>query len=150
MGHLLGIARAARKRAPMAETGEVEVSVDLGVAGDARGAKPGRQVTVLFREGWESACRDLGVTLPWVARRANLLVEGVAIPREGGRLTIGELVLEVTDETKPCQVMEAAHRGLRRALTPEWRGGVTCRVVKGGMIRVGDRVEVSNESEKPA
>ena len=142
MGKLAGIARAARKRAPMAETGEAEVSVALGVVGDARGTKAGRQVTVLFREGWESACRDLGVSLPWVTRRANLLVEGVAIPREGGRLAIGQVLLEVTDETKPCQVMEAAHRGLRRALTPEWRGGVTCKVVQGGTIRVGDRVEV--------
>lgn len=142
MGHLLGIARAARKRAPMAETGEATVSLEFGVHGDARGTKPGRQVTVLFREGWESACRDLGVTLPWLTRRANLLVEGVAVPREGGRLSIGDLLLEVTDETKPCQIMEAAHRGLRRALTPEWRGGVTCRVVRGGTIRVGDRVEV--------
>ena len=150
MGHLLGIARAARKRGPMAETGEAQVSVDLGVVGDARGAKPDRQVTVLFREGWDSACRDLGVSLPWITRRANLLVDGVAVPRDGGRLTIGDLVLEVTDETKPCQIMEAAHRGLRRALTPEWRGGVTCRVIRGGMIRIGDSVEVSNESEKPA
>ena len=142
MGNLAGIARAARKRAPMAETTDAEVSVELGVVGDARGAKQGRQVTVLFREGWDAACRDLGVSLPWIARRANLLVEGVAVPREGGRLTIGQAVLEVTDETKPCQFMEAAHRGLRRALTPEWRGGVTCKVVQGGMMRVGDRVEV--------
>ena len=142
MGHLLAIARAARTRAPMAEIGEAQVSVELGVVGDARGTKPDQQVTVLFREGWESACRDLGVSLPWITRRANLLVEGVTVPREGGLLTIGDLVLEVTDETKPCRVMEAAHPGLRRALTPEWRGGVTCRVVHGGMIRVGDRVEV--------
>jgi MOSC domain-containing protein YiiM len=142
MGRLLGIARAARKRSPLAETEEAEVTLELGIVGDARGTKPGRQVTVLFREGWEGACRDLGLTLPWITRRANLLVEGVAVPPEGASLAVGEAVLEVIEETKPCQVMEAAHRGLRRALTPEWRGGVTCRVLKGGMIRVGDAVEV--------
>jgi MOSC domain-containing protein YiiM len=150
MGLLVGIARAARKRAPLAEAFEAEVTLNLGLVGDARGAKPGRQVTVLFREGWEGACRDLGVSLPWTMRQANLLVEGVPVPREGARLSVGELVLEVTDETKPCQVMEAACTGLRRALTPEWRGGVTCRVVRGGTIRVGDRVEVWNEPSEPA
>jgi MOSC domain-containing protein YiiM len=145
MGLLVGIARAARKRAPLAETDKAEVTLDAGIIGDARGTRPGRQVTVLFREGWEAACRDLDVSLPWTTRRANLLVEGVPVPREGARLSVGALVLEVTDETKPCQVMEAACSGLRRALTPEWRGGVTCRVVRGGTICLGDRVEVWNE-----
>ena len=144
MGMLVGIARANRERAPMAETDRAEVTLDAGIIGDARGTKPGRQVTILFREGWEAACRDLGVSLPWTTRRANLLVEGVPIPQEGARLSVGALVLEVTDETKPCRVMEAAHAGLRKALTPEWRGGVTCRVVRGGTICVGDRVEVWN------
>jgi MOSC domain-containing protein YiiM len=143
MGRLLGIARAPAKRAGLIELTEADVDVADGIPGDVRGNRSGRQVTVLFREGWERACEELGVTLPWVTRRANLLVEGVAVPREGGRLTIGDLVLEVTQETQPCRVMEAAHRGLRRALTPEWRGGVFCRVVRGGRIRVGDRVEVS-------
>ena len=150
MGHLLGIARAGQKRAPMAETERAEVTPDLGILGDARGAKPGRQVTVLFREGWESACRDLGVALPWVTRRANLLVEGMAVPRERAHLVIGDLILEVMEETKPCRVMEAACRGLRQALAPEWRGGVTCRVIRGGTIRVGDRVEVCNGPGSPA
>jgi len=150
MGLLIGIARAARKRAPLAEIGEAEVTLSLGIVGDARGTKPGRQVTVLFQESWKAACRDLDVRLSWTTRRANLLVEGVPVPGQGARLAVGELVLEVTDETKPCQVMEAAHRGLRRALTPEWRGGVTCQVLKGGTIRVGDRVEVWNEHGQPA
>ena len=47
------------------------------------------------------------------------------------RVVIGALVLEVTMETRPCQLMEAAHRGLRGALTPDWRGGVCCRVECG-------------------
>ena len=127
----------------MIEMEKAQVGGAEGIEGDARGRNPGRQVTVLFREGWERACAELGVTLPWVARRANLLVEGIVPPRAGGQLKIGDLVLEVTQETKPCHLMEAAHRGLKRALTPEWRGGVCCRVLNGGTIRVGDRVEAS-------
>src|SRR5262245_9406330 len=142
MGQLLAIARASVKRGPLTPASEAVIGVREGVTGDARGARPGRQVTVVFREGWEAACRDLGVELPWTTRRANLLIEGVPVPREGKRLVIGSLVLEVTQETQPCQVMEAAHRGLRDALTPEWRGGVCCRVVAGGTIRIGDRVEI--------
>ncbi len=142
MGHLLAIARAPVKRGPLMALSEAVVDIADGVTGDARGQRPGRQVTVVFREGWDAACRELGVELPWTTRRANLLVEGVVVPREGRRLVIGSLVLEVTQETQPCQVMEAAHRGLRAALTPDWRGGVCCRVVQGGTIRVGDRVDV--------
>jgi MOSC domain-containing protein YiiM len=143
MGQLLAIARAPVKRGPLMPLFEAVIGIEDGVQGDARGMRPGRQVTVVFREGWEAACRDLGVELPWTTRRANLLIEGVPVPREGRRLMIGSLVLEVTQETQPCQVMEAAHRGLRNALTPEWRGGVCCRVVEGGTIRVGDRVEIA-------
>src|ERR1700682_2341372 len=99
MGLLLGIARAPASRAVLVEIEEAQVGDAEGILGDARGRNPGRQVTVLFREGWESACGELGVTLPWVMRRANLLVEGIPPPRAGGQLRIGELVLEVTQET---------------------------------------------------
>jgi MOSC domain-containing protein YiiM len=142
MGHLLAIARVPVKRGAVVSATEAIVGRDNGVLGDARGIRAGRQVTIVFREGWDAACRDLGVELPWTTRRANLLVEGVPVPGAGRRLVIGAAVLEVTQETQPCQVMEAAHRGLRAALTPEWRGGVCCRVVQGGTIRIGDRVDV--------
>ena len=128
----------------MEEIERAAVSVESGIAGDARGTKPGRQVTVLFRDGWQDACRDLDVTLAWITRRANLYVEGVTRPRDsGGRITIGEVVLEVMRETDPCQLMERAQAGLYQALKPEWRGGVCCRVVQGGAIAVGDAVEVA-------
>ena len=143
-GRLIGIARVSELRAPLEELREAQISVARGIEGDARGAKPRRQVTVLFREGWEDACRDLGVTLPWVTRRANLYVEGVERPRRtGGRVRIGAIELEVMLETDPCMLMERAHAGLRDALTPDWRGGVCCNVLSGGTIRLGDTVAIN-------
>jgi len=143
-GKLIGIARTAEKRARMEEIPASAVSVEAGVAGDVRGRKPGRQVTVLFREGWDDACSDLNVSLPWTTRRANLYVEGVNRPRSiGGRICIGNVVLEVTQETAPCMLMEHFHKGLKGALTPDWRAGVSCNVISGGEIHVGDTVNLS-------
>jgi MOSC domain-containing protein YiiM len=104
--------------------------------------KHGRQVTVLFREGWEDACFDVGAELPWTTRRANLLLAGVDRPREaGGLLRIGDVEFQVTMETRPCHLMDRAHDGLRAALRPDWRGGVCCIVRRGGDIRLGDGAE---------
>jgi MOSC domain-containing protein YiiM len=139
LARLLGIARRAAKRAPMETLDTVTIGTVDGVAGDLRG-KPGRrQVTVLAREAWDAACAELGTTLPWTTRRANLLVEGLDLAATTGtRLTIGAVVLEVTGETDPCHRMDEQKAGLRAALTPDWRGGITCRVVRGGTLSVGD------------
>lgn len=140
-GRLIGIARAAELMAPLEELNRVSVTVEAGIDGDARGHKPGRQVTVLFREGWQDACREAGGDLPWTARRANLYVEGLERPREtGGLLRISDVVLRVTDQTKPCALMEQTLAGLFAAMRPEWRGGVCCDVVSGGVIALGEPV----------
>lgn len=140
MGRLIAIACAA-KRAPWTEQPDAVVSMESGLAGDPRGARKGRQVTVLFRDGWEAACAELGLQLPWVTRRANLFVEGVPLPRVGMRFRVGAVILEVTGETRPCHWMDAAHPGLRKALSPDWRAGVTCNVVAGGRIGAGDEAK---------
>jgi MOSC domain-containing protein YiiM len=38
--------------------------------------------------------------------------------------------------------MDSAWPGLQAALAPEWRGGVTVRVIVGGDVAVGDPVLV--------
>lgn len=60
----------------------------------------------------------------------------------GKHLQIGELRLEITGETDPCKKMEIAHIGLEAALTPDWRGGVTCRVLNDAMIHLGDEIAI--------
>ena len=125
----------------MRELPRATVSRETGVADDFRGGPGERQVTVLSREAWERACRAAGAELPWTTRRANLLVEGLELAETAGRrLVIGSVVLEVTGETDPCRRMDQQHAGLRTALEPEWRGGVTCRVLEPGPLAPGDEV----------
>ncbi|WP_184114208.1 MOSC domain-containing protein [Sphingomonas abaci] len=131
----------------------VDISVEGGVAGDARGlVKPGgrgrRQVTAMAREDWERALAELDPALTrdllWQDRRANLLVQGLVLPQvAGARLRIGaEVVLAITMECDPCQRMDALRPGLRQALTPDWRGGVCTRVLAGGRIALGDIIRI--------
>jgi len=150
-GRLIGIARRDQRRAPMEEVRSGLITTDAGLIGDHKGRKfKKRQITVLSLEQWRDALAALPpaadgsvVELPWVVRRANLLVEGVDLPRaRGGILRVGVVKLEVTYPTQPCKRMDEVYPGLLKALHPEWRGGVTARVLEGGEIQIGDDVEV--------
>jgi MOSC domain-containing protein YiiM len=150
-GRIIGIAVRERSRAPMCELARVQVTRAGGLDGDCKGVKfPRRQVTILAREDWQQACDALAdlagpVPLPWIVRRANLLVEGLRLPRaKGAILRVGDVRLEVTAQTYPCGRMEQAQPGLLKALAADWRGGVTCRVLDDGVIRIGDRIEVEH------
>jgi len=147
-GRLIGIARKDRSHGTMETLDHVAVGVATGVHGDYRGAiHPGkpdrRQITVMAAEDWTAALAELGRPVPWEQRRANLLVEGIALPRETGmRLRIGLVVIEITGECYPCRRMDAVAEGLQLALRPGWRGGRVGRVIAGGRIALGDNVEV--------
>lgn len=119
------------------------VQVDSGLAGDKRSRPGRRQLTLMSRAVWQQVCAELGTELAWTTRRANLLVDDLPLYRStGARIRIGEVELEITGETDPCAKMEAAHSGLFEALKPDWRGGVTCRVLRGGMLSTGQHVKL--------
>ncbi|KHS48503.1 MOSC domain-containing protein [Novosphingobium subterraneum] len=152
-GRLGGIARHDRPRGPIETLDHVSVTRELGVRGDLRGAiRPGksgrRQVSLMEAESWDAALADLKLTademLPWHVRRANLLVRGIRLPREAGKvIAIGKsLRIETTCECDPCSRMDQILPGLKLALMPDWRGGVLGRVISDGEIAVGDEVRI--------
>ena len=153
-GRLRGIARHDRPHGPIETIGQVAVTAAEGVHGDIRGAVAStkktrrRQVSLIEAECWAAALDDLGVAEherpPWFSRRANLLVEGLRLPREAGKvIAIGAtLRIETTVETEPCERMDALLPGLKAAMMPDWRGGVCGRVLTDGEIAVGDEVRI--------
>jgi MOSC domain-containing protein YiiM len=141
---IIGLAVTPKIRAPMEERDQVEITVDAGIGGDARGTKRRRQISILFEEDWNDAVSETGDPMNWMERRANIFIKGMRSPqKEGGIFTIGDVTLEVMVETEPCQLMEEKRSGLRKALTPDWRGGVCCKVLSAGRIAVGDDVGYS-------
>jgi MOSC domain-containing protein YiiM len=142
VGELVAIARKGESRARMEEIDSVQVTLEVGLEGDHCGRRPkNRQVTVISADVWAEVCAELGAEIAWTLRRANLLVRGVDLPRrEGARLTIGALELQIGMETAPCDRMDEQHPGLTAALKPDWRGGVACRVLNDAEIRIGDAV----------
>ena len=145
MSTLLGIAIRKASRAPMETLEEAEISLDSGIGEDFRGGVENRQVTVLVKEAWEAACITQGEELPWTTRRANLLVDELDLKEStGSLLRIGDALLEVTGETLPCPRMDELRPGLQGSLGPDWRAGVTCKVVEGGAIRIGNAVGLEN------
>jgi MOSC domain-containing protein YiiM len=152
-GRLGGIARHGRPRGPIKTVDRISVTTTGGLQGDFRGAvKPGgkgrRQVSLIEAECWEQAMAELQLpadeVLPWHARRANLLIEGLRLPREEGYVVaIGaSLRIMVVQECDPCSRMEELVPGLKAALLPDWRGGFLGRVLTDGEIAVGDEIRI--------
>ena len=148
---LTGIAVRPARRADMILLEQCEVTCEEGLAGDHLSRPSSRQLTILSEENWLEACRELGTELPWQTRRANLLIRGYRFGWNdvGRHLKIGTLVLKITRETTPCRRMDEQQQGLMSALSTNWRGGVCCRVIHGGVIRLGDSIEIFPPESDP-
>lgn len=144
MGTLKGIAFRQQKNGVMETSNSAQVTTEKGIADDFRG-KPGkRQVTVLSEVCWQQTCSELNQQLLWTDRRANLFVSDLQFGAQdvGKTLIIGDCTLLITRETDPCNKINKAHPELKKALTPNWRGGVCCKVIANGNIQIGDQVKL--------
>ena len=110
-----------------------------------------RQVTVLDAARWARLEADLGTSLDPSTRRANLLVSGVSLSESRGRLLrVGPCRLRILGETRPCERMDQAFFGLRKAMQQDWGGGAYAEVLDDGSIAVGDPVSwLAEQLPKP-
>lgn len=142
---IVGLAIRAKSGAPMQEIEEAQITQTEGVLGDSRGKFTNRQITVLSLQQWREACEDVNIALPWTFRRANILISGNKFSKHDVSkiITIGDIKLQITEETEPCNRMDAQYHGLTKALKPNWRAGVCCKVLTGGQVRLGDKAELA-------
>lgn len=143
--------RSAR-RAPMVVVDAVEARDGRGLTGDHfRGGAAGkRQVTLIQAEHLPVIAQLLGIDAvdPGHLRR-NIVVSGInLLALSGAQFAIGGAVLEETGPCHPCSRMEETF-GPGGYNAVRGHGGITARVVSGGVIRVGDPVTFQGRVSGP-
>jgi len=143
-GRLEWIGLRPERKVDLLVVDQVEAIAELGLAGDRRckgTADSARQVTLINQEHIEVVAKLLGQESidPSVLRR-NLVVSGInMVALRHQRFRIGDAEFEASAHCHPCLRMEQALvKGAVAAMLGH--GGVCAKIVKSGVIRVGDEV----------
>ena len=100
-----------------------------------------RQVTIIQYEHLAAAASFLGkISIDPALVRRNIVVKGINLNAlKNKQFLLGEAVLEMTGFCRPCERMEEnLGKGGYNAM--RGHGGFTCRVIREGKIKIGDRV----------
>lgn len=137
--HVVALYLKPRPGADMQPVNRVDAIAGLGLEGDChRDAASPRQLLVVSQ--W--VLDDLRIDARAV--RANVVVDGpIDTLASGTVIQLGGTALRLTIPCESCTKLEGARRGLAREL--EGRRGMLARVMTGGRLHVGDRVEVATE-----
>lgn len=134
--------RPARE-APMLEIDAVEARRDAGLTGDHSrpGANNSRQVTLIQWEHLQVISALLGKPVTAMDLRRNIAVSGINLfSLKNRRFRLGQAILETTGWCQPCARLEA-RLGSGTFQAVRGHGGITARVLQGGIIRL-DRKSV--------
>lgn len=127
---------------------EATLVAGRGITGDRyRTSRDGaRQVTLISAEHVAAVAGFLGLAgLSPATLRRNLLVRGVnLLALKGRRFRVGGALLEYSGEAHPCSRMEAA-LGPGGYNAMRGHGGITARIIEGGVVRLGDALERSEQ-----
>lgn len=121
---------------------QIKLIEDFGIEGDAHAGKWHRQVSLLGVESIDKMKRAGIEDLFFGVFAENITTEGIdlySLPI-GTKLRVGEAVLEVTQIGKDCHGGCEIRRKVGDCVMP--REGIFSRVVKGGIVKPGDDIEL--------
>ncbi|MEM9888412.1 MAG: MOSC domain-containing protein [Bacteroidota bacterium] len=138
------------KRGVVKAIEEVQVNVENGLEGDHYGKKGGkRMITLIQAEHIATVEGILQKTVDPKLLRRNIVVSGINLLALKDRVfQVGESVqLKTTGLCHPCSRMET-NLGEGGYNAMRGHGGITCMVLRGGNIRLGDAVRLLVEEEE--
>jgi molybdopterin adenylyltransferase len=120
---------------------------DYGIEGDRKGGNPKRNLNLLFAEVVEELTAEGHLTEPG-AFGEQMIIRGLNATeiKEGTLLKLGSgAVLEVISWRTGCDRLERIQGVEKERL--QGRLGVMAKVIRGGLVRVGDAVRVLEPDE---
>ena len=143
-GKLEWIGIRAARRATVTSLDQVDAITGYGLAGDHYASKSNgkRQVTLIQSEHLEAVAKILGKSeVRADGLRRNLLVSGLNIyALRNRKFRIGSVLLEGNGPCEPCSRMEEV-LGVGGYNAMRGHGGITARILEGGVLRVGESLE---------
>ena len=142
-GRVTAICLSKEKGVVKTPVDTIELRSGHGLVGDAHAGDWHRQVSLLATESIEKIRKSIP-GLKDGAFAENIVTEGVdllSVP-VGGRIGLGETIeLEVTQIGKECHNSCAIKQQTGDCVMP--REGFFCRVLAGGILKIGDSVRIS-------
>ena len=143
-GRIYAVSVSDRKGVVKHNVDQARLVKDHGLAGDAHAEGGIRQVSLLARESIDKMVAAGAKVKPGDFAE-NLTVDGLEVMTlpVGTRLTVGaDVELEITQIGKTCHKGCAIREQVGDCVMP--REGVFARVVRGGIVKQGDVIEVMN------
>jgi MOSC domain-containing protein YiiM len=144
-GRVVGIYIGPKPERPMQPVTEVVAVAGRGLEGDryfqsVENGNPTAEITLIESEAIEAAAAESGVEIRHEDTRRNVITSGVRLDDLlGKRFRLGEVEVEALEPNPPCRhLAELAGKPLLRPLARG--GGVRGRIVKGGVVGVGDPI----------
>ncbi len=141
-GKLVGVYTGTRKGEDKISVESAELIVDHGLRGDSHaGRDPNRQVS-LFPAETLRELQEQGFDVSAGQLSANLFTENIKLDslKPGARLSVGQTVIEVVEQRKPCRAITRIDNRLPKRLFG--RCGLLARIIEGGTVRTGDEVAI--------
>ena len=139
---ILAISISEKKGVKKANVQKVELKDDFGIIGDAHAGADVRQVSLLAEESIEKM-RQKGLNVNPGDFAENITTQNLDLLRLkiGDRLKIGQdVILEISQIGKECHTRCNIYYQAGDCVMP--REGVFASVLNGGIIKVGDKIEV--------
>jgi MOSC domain-containing protein YiiM len=145
-GKVVAVCISEQKGERKKPVAEVLIRENHGIVGDAHAGDWHRQISLLALESIKKM-QDKGLDVTTGDFAENITTEGIDLPSLpiGTKLVIGETLHEVTQIGKECHTRCAIYQQAGDCVMP--REGIFVKVLRGGMIRTNDSIEVvSNDS----
>jgi cyclic pyranopterin phosphate synthase len=138
------------KGTPGEKLSEARLNENLGLEGDFHARGGDRQVSLLCAETRDMIIQQKERGLCFSRYRENITIRGLNLEmlRSGARLEAGgvsaekSVVLEITGETKSCHRECSLYEEGKRC--PLSGMSLFAKVIKGGILRAGDRITVKS------